>query len=374
MSVFRKAKRIVIKIGSSTITSKSGNLDLNQLENLVEDISKLKNKGFDIVLVSSGAIAAGVERLGLSVRPTLIPELQAAASVGQGLLIEQYANLFKKYNLNVGQVLLTQADTTHRQQYLNARNTIDKLLEFGVIPIINENDTTAIDEIRFGDNDTLAALVASLANADLLIVLTDIDGLYTGNPRTDKEAKLIDQVDEITEEIEALAGGIGSNLAVGGMVTKIEAAKVATFSGIGMVIANGKKENVLEEIMSSKPVGTFFVPRKKEVAGRKRWIAFGRISKGKIIVDDGAKNALCLKGKSLLAAGVIRSEGNFIADDAVDIADMNGCVFARGLTNYSASELGQIKGLKTSEISSVLSDDFEQEVIHRDCLVILKQI
>jgi glutamate 5-kinase len=169
-----------------------------------------------------------------------------------------------------------------------------------------------------------------------------------------------------------LAGGIGSNLAVGGMITKIEAAKVATFSGIGMIIANGRRKNVLEEIISSKPVGTFFVPAKKEIVGRKRWIAFGRISKGKIIVDDGAKNALCLKNKSLLPAGVIQGEGDFIAGDAVDIADANGCVFARGLTNYSASELEQIKGLKTSEISSVLSDDFEQEVIHRDCLVILK--
>lgn len=372
MSIFRKVRRIVVKIGSSTITSESGNLDLKKLESLIEDISKLKNKGFDIILVSSGAIAAGVERLALSKRPTLIPELQAAASVGQGLLIEQYSNLFKKYGLNVGQVLLTQSDTTHRQQYLNARNTIDKLIEFGVIPIINENDTTAIDEIRFGDNDTLAALVASLTNADLLIILTDIEGLFTDDPRINKEAKLISRVDEITEEIETLAGGIGSNLAVGGMVTKIEAAKVATFSGIGMIIANGRRKNVLEEIISSKPVGTFFAPAKKEIVGRKRWIAFGRISKGKIIVDDGAKNALCLKGKSLLPAGVIQGEGDFIAGDAVDIVDTNGCVFARGLTNYSASELGQIKGLKTSEISSVLSDDFEQEVIHRDCLVILK--
>lgn len=342
------------------------------MKNLVEQIAVLKRRDYEVLLVTSGAIAAGVEKLGLTKRPTSIPKLQAAASVGQGLLIQEYANLFKKHNLNVGQVLITQYDTTHRQQYINTQNTLNRLLGFGAIPIINENDTTAVDEIKFGDNDTLAALVASLIEADLLIILTDTEGLYTRDPRHKKEVKLLAEIGEITPEIEILGGGRGTDFGSGGMFTKIQAAKVATFAQVGVIIANGRRSDVLPDIMAGKPIGTFFLPRKKGIASRKRWIAFGRISRGAIFVDAGAKEALCNKGKSLLAAGVVNCQGNFESGDAVDIVDAGGHIFARGLTSYSCAELKKVKGLKSSEVLSILGEDFEPEVVHRDCLVILE--
>ena len=371
MNIFHKAKRIVVKVGTSLITDESGKLNHDRLESLVNQIAELASRGSQLILVTSGAIAAGVEGLGLGSRPTAIPELQAAASVGQGLLLHQYGKLFRKRNLQVGQVLLTQYDTTHRSQYLNARNTLKKLLDFGAVPIVNENDTTAVDEIRFGDNDTLAALVSCLIDADLLILLSDIDGLYTGDPRVSGEAKLLNEVEEITCEIEEIAGGVGSKFGSGGMVTKIRAAKIVTCAGAGMVIANGREDDILVKIMDKMPVGTFFFPRKRRISSRKLWIAFGRISKGTIFVDDGAKTALIKKGKSLLPAGIAASKGDFSLGDAVDIADKDGCVFAKGLINFSADELNQIKGLKSSEVSSVLSDEASEEAIHRDCLVIL---
>jgi glutamate 5-kinase len=372
VNIFRKAKRIVVKVGTSLITDESGKLNQDQLESLVNQIAELSHRGFQLLLVTSGAIAAGVEGLGLERRPTAMPELQAAASVGQGLLLHQYSKLFQKWNLQVGQVLLTQYDTTHRSQYLNARNTLNKLLDFDTIPIINENDTTAVDEIRFGDNDTLAALVSCLIDADLLILLSDIDGLYTIDPRISREAKLLNEIEEITPEIEEIAGGVGSRFGSGGMITKIQAAKIVTCAGTGMIIANGREDGILLKIMDMVPVGTFFFPRKKRISSRKLWIAFGRISKGTIVVDDGAKTALVKKGKSLLPAGVVSCKGNFNLGDAVDVADKEGFVFAKGLINFSTEELNQIKGLKSSEVSSVLSEEASEEVIHRDCLVILK--
>ena len=313
-----------------------------------------------------------MEQLGLPGRPTSIPELQAAASVGQGLLIQNYANLFKKHGLSVGQVLLTQHDTTHRQQYLNARNTLQKLLELGVVPIINENDTTAVDEIKFGDNDTLAALVSSLIEADLLVILTDTEGLYTTDPRLGGEARLISEVQEITPEIEAIGGGVGTDLASGGMFTKIQAAKVATFAQVGVVVVNGRTPNILLKVAEGEEVGTFFSPRAKGIDSRKRWIAFGRVSRGRIVVDEGAKEALCERGKSLLPAGVVACEGNFEFGDAVDIAGSDGRAFARGLTNYGCTELEKIMGLRSEEVGRVMGEDYSEEVVHRDCMVILK--
>jgi glutamate 5-kinase len=360
-----------VKVGSSTITSSAGRINPDQLQALVEQLAELRKRGYEVILVSSGAIAAGVEQLGLPGRPTSIPELQAAASVGQGLLIQNYANLFKKHGLKVGQVLLTQHDTTHRQQYLNARNTLHKLLDLGVIPVINENDTTAVDEIKFGDNDTLAALVASLIEADLLIILTDTDGLFTTDPRLGGEARLISEVQEITPEIEAIAGGVGTDLASGGMLTKIQAAKVATFARVGTVIVNGRTPDILLQAAEGKEVGTFFAPREKGIDSRRRWIAFGRLSRGRIVVDQGAKDALCDRGKSLLPAGVVSCEGNFEFGDAVDIVGSDGQAFARGLTNYGCAELKKIMGLRSDEIGRVMGEGYSEEVVHRDCMVIL---
>lgn len=372
MNIFRGVKRIVVKVGTNLVADESGRLDQRQLEDLVNQIADLVDRGYQLVLVTSGAIAAGVEGLNLKERPSAMPGLQAAASVGQGILIHFYSELFGKRNLQVGQVLLTQFDTTHRTHYLNARNTLEKLLDFGAVPIINENDTTAVDEIRFGDNDTLAALVSCLITADLLILLSDINGLYTKDPRKDREARLLSEVKQINGEIEKLAGGVGSKFASGGMVSKIQAAKIATCAGAGMVIANGRENSVLSRIMDGKTVGTFFAPRKKRMSSRKLWIAFGRIPKGKIVVDEGAKIALVEKGKSLLPAGIMSSQGIFNIGDAVDVVDSKGNVFAKGLINFNAEELDKIKGLKSSEIASRCSEDSSGEVIHRDCLVILK--
>ncbi|MDI6892888.1 MAG: glutamate 5-kinase [Actinomycetota bacterium] len=367
-----KAHRVVVKVGTSVVTTETGRLDLPQLKNLVGQIAEMVKRGYQVLLVSSGAIAAGVEGLGLEKRPTAMPELQAAASIGQGLLLQQYTNLFKEHGLKVGQVLLTQYDTTHREQYLNARNTLSKLLELGAIPIINENDTTAVDEIRFGDNDTLAALVANLCKADLLIALSDTEGLFTGDPRKDRGVKLLETVEEITPEIEALGGGVGTKFGSGGMVTKIQAAKIVTFAQIGMIIAHGRRPDVLLDVMEGKSVGTFFVPRRKKIGSRKLWIAFGKTSRGTIFVDDGAREALTKRSKSLLPAGVFNCEGNFEVGDAVDIADQKGQIFAKGLTSFGTEELNQIKGLRRSEVVKRLSEETSEEVVHRDCLVILK--
>ncbi len=344
-----------------------------QLKNLVDQVARLYSKGYQVILVSSGAIAAGVEGLGLEARPKDIPTLQAAASVGQGLLIHEYATLFSEHDLRVGQVLLTQYDITHRQQYLNSRNVLKKLLRLGIVPVINENDATAVDEIKLGDNDTIAALVANLVNADILILLSDIDGLYTADPRQADKVSLIPEVKDITPEVEELAGGIGNRFGSGGMATKIQAAKIATFAQVGMFIANGRRENVLIDIMDRKEVGTFFIPRKKKLSGHKLWIAFGKVTAGSITVDDGAANALISAGKSLLPAGVVGSEGKFQEGDAVDVKDLYGRVFAKGITNYSSEEVNQTKGLKSSEVIEKFPDNnISEEVIHRDCLVILR--
>lgn len=365
-----KSDRLVIKIGTSVLSTASGRIDDKRMRNITDQVAALTKKGHEVLLVSSGAIAAGVERLNMESRPKEIPALQAAAAVGQGLLFEKYVSLFMRNNLAVGQVLLTQYDTTHRQQYLNAKNALNELLKMGVVPIINENDTTAVDEIRFGDNDTLAALVAVLIDADLLIILSDIDRLYTSDPRKDTYAKAIRVVDEITPEIEAMAAGIGSRFGSGGMVTKIGAARIVTAAKIGMIIADGRQENVLQKILKQQ-TGTYFKPAKKKISSRKIWIGYGRTPSGIIYVDDGAMKALMEFGGSLLPAGITDVEGNFNAGDAVSVADQRRVVFARGLTNYSADELKEIRGKRSSEISRVEAGEVAEEVIHRDCLVLL---
>lgn len=363
-------QKIVIKIGSSCITSPSGRLDRSQMARLVREISEVKKRGHEIIIVSSGAIAAGVESLDLKKRPREIPKLQAAAAVGQGLLMHMYSTLFSQQGIGVGQILLTQEDTTRRQQYINAKNTISTLLKFGVIPIINENDSVAVEEIKFGDNDTLAALVSSLANADLLVILSDIEGLCSMDPHLCDHPKIISEVEEISPEIEEIAGGAGSGRSRGGMVTKIQAARIATFSSIGVIIADGRKEGILEEILAGKEVGTYFKPRKEKVASLKRWIAFGRQCRGKIVIDPGAVKAIREDGRSLLPVGILQVEGEFESGDNVDLTDGEGKLVARGVTNFSHQEVRRIAGLRSEEIIRKYGRDYGSEVVHRDLMVV----
>ncbi len=369
VKVLAKSKRIVIKIGSRVITSSKNELDSSVIETLVKDIEALYRKKYQIIIVSSGAIVAGLKDLKLESRPTDLPLKQAASAVGQVKLMHNYATAFKKYNISIAQILLTREDLQNRHRYLNARNTLLRLLEKGVIPIINENDTVAVEEIKFGDNDTLSALVALMMDADLLTILTSINGLYTDIPCDNNKAEFVSYVKKVTPSIEKMAKCKGDG--AGGMETKIKAAKMLTESGIPVVIANGREKQILRKIISGEEMGTFFAPLEQKKKGKKRWIAFSLKSKGQIIVDKGAKEALLKGGKSLLPSGILSVKGEFEAGDSVSITDEKGKEFARGLSNYSSDEIEKIKGLKSSEIKQVLEYKDYDEVIHRDNLVVL---
>ena len=367
-----EAKRVVVKVGTSTITYPNGKINYEKIEKLARIMTDLQNQGKEMILVSSGAGAAGVGRLGLDTKPSTIPGKQACAAVGQGILMHIYERLFGEYGQVVAQVLLTKADMVNRHSYANARNALQEMISWGVIPIINENDVVAIDEFKIGDNDNLSALVASLADADLDILLSDIDGLYTANPKTHPEAKLVSVVEEVTPAIEATAGGVGSKNATGGMLTKLQAAKNAMSAGIALVIANGENLEVLRQIMKGEPVGTLFVPRENHLRFRNQWLAFGSKISGKLIVDDGLAKALRQKGScSILPVGIARVEGNFDSGDTVSVLDQEGHELARGMTNYSAEDLDLIKGCKTSQIEEKIGYKHYDEVIHRDNLVVL---
>lgn len=365
----KRAKRIVVKVGSSTVTDATGRLDHENIKVLVEQIAATWAQGTECVLVSSGAIAAGLERLGLRERPKEIAKVQAAAAVGQGLLVHEYTALFRGHDIHTAQVLLTQFDMAHRELYLNAKRAIGELLSMGAVPVVNENDTTTVEEIKFGDNDTIAALVAVLVEADLLILLSDTDGLYTGDPRQGV-ARHLTRVDEVTPEIERMASGIGTDFGSGGMVTKIHAAKIAGAARVGMYIADGRDPQVLQKIMNGREIGTYFVPKKKRVPGRRLWIGFGRAVKGRVIVDDGAVRAIVHDGKSLLPAGITGHDGAFGIGDTIEVAGPDGTVVARGSSNYAAAELTGIKGKRSRQIADALGEDFSEEVIHRDFMVV----
>lgn len=367
-----EAKRVVVKVGTSTITYSNGKINYEKIEKLARIMTDLQNQGKEMILVSSGAGAAGVGRLGLDAKPSTIPGKQACAAVGQGILMHIYERLFGEYGQVVAQVLLTKADMVNRLSYANARNALQEMISWGVIPIINENDVVAIDEFKIGDNDNLSALVASLADADLDILLSDIDGLYTANPKTHPEAKLVSVVEEVTPAIEATAGGVGSKNATGGMLTKLQAAKNAMSAGIALVIANGENLEILRRIMKGEPVGTLFVPRENHLRFRNQWLAFGSKISGQLIVDDGLAKALRQKGScSILPVGITRVEGNFDSGDTVSVLDQEGHELARGMTNYSAEDLELIKGCKTGQIEEKIGYKHYDEVIHRDNLVIL---
>ncbi len=364
----------MVKIGSSSITGNSGGLDLVKMKKFAGEIAVLFESGIETIIVTSGAISAGLEYLGISVRPREISILQAAAAVGQVELMRTYGDLFAVNSMKIGQILLTREDTARRIQYLNIKNTIENLLNLKVVPVINENDSVAVEEIKFGDNDRLGALVASLTSADLLIILSDIDGLYDSDPRENPDAKLISFVNKITPEIEGLAGGIGSAYSSGGMVSKLKAAKICAFSGIPMVIANSMQSNVLEKIIRFDSIGTFFAPQtKRKVKSMKRWIAFGIQTKGAIYLDSGAEEAVGLKGKSILPVGVIRVEGSFNRGDTLKVFSQQGRLIAKGLSNFSDGEIAKVMGKNKSQILKEFGREMCCEIIHRDSMVVFDE-
>ncbi|MBN1363740.1 MAG: glutamate 5-kinase [Syntrophaceae bacterium] len=370
--ILARTKRILIKVGSAVLTGSDG-LDLKIIDSLVQDMSNLARKGYSVVLVTSGAIVSGKHRMKITERLKSIPEKQAAAAIGQGRLMRVYSKAFEKNGLYVAQILLTLSDVTDRQRYLNIRNTLSTLMEWGIIPIINENDTVAVDEIKFGDNDNLAAMIANVIEADLFINLTSIDGLYDTNPLVSKKAKLIRVVSEFSEEIEAAATEETSSNGTGGMKSKYLAAKKVTAIGIPCIIAPGKREKVLVDIMAGKEIGTLFLPMADRLNSKKYWIAFTLRPRGKLVIDDGAGKALTEKGKSLLPSGIIGVEGNFNLGDAVNCVSRDGTILAKGLVNFSSVEIDKIKGLKTNQISQILGHKDYDEVIHRDNLAITRQ-
>jgi glutamate 5-kinase len=366
-----RARRLVVKVGSGLIAEPGQGPHEGRIGALAADIADLIKGRREVALVSSGAIATGAARLGLAARPRSIPEKQAAAAVGQSALMWHYERAFKPFGIPVGQVLLTGQDISDRSRYLNARNTLLTLLDLGVLPIVNENDTVAVDEIKVGDNDNLAALVAHLIDADLLVLLTDVEGLYTGDPRHDPGARRLDTVEAVTEEIERLVYDVAGAVSVGGMSTKLQAAQKAAASGIPMVIASGHEAGVLPRLLKGEAVGTYFKPRDDRLAARKRWIAFAVPPQGRLTVDAGAKKALTERGKSLLPSGLVEVDGEFQAGEVVALAELDGKEFARGLVNYDASELRRIRGSRTADIEKTLGYKRVDEVVHRDNLVVL---
>ncbi len=364
-------RRLVVKVGSGLVTATGGGADPSRIETLAAQIAAVRGER-EVVLVTSGAIVTGMARLALSERPRSIPEKQAAAAVGQSALMWQYEIAFKRHGIAVGQVLLTAQDIADRTRYINARNTLLALLRFGVVPIVNENDTVAVEEIKVGDNDNLSALVASLIEADLLVLLTDVDGLYTEDPTLTATARKLDTVDAVTEDIARLVWDRAGRVSVGGMATKLEAAQKAAASGIPMLIASGGDPAVLARLLAGEPLGTYFAPKADRLTARKRWIAFAVPPQGRLTVDAGALKALTHQGRSLLPSGVVDVQGDFAAGEVVAVVGQaDGREIGRGLVNFDATELRKIRGAHTREIEERLGYKSVDEVIHRDNLVIL---
>ncbi|MDI6760362.1 MAG: glutamate 5-kinase [Candidatus Brocadiaceae bacterium] len=365
-AIISRTKRLVVKVGTGVITTREGFLDIPQVNNLSIQLVELRNKGYEVAVVSSGAIGAGMGEFGMKKRPTTLPELQAAAAVGQSKLIRAYDDSFKTHGYHAAQILLTREDLEDRRRYLNTSNTIATLLRMKAIPVINENDTVSVEEIAFTDNDTLAALVTNLLRAELLVMLSSVNGLYK-----DPAAKeVIPVVEEITEEVEHLAFKSKTYLGTGGMQSKLQAARVATASGEAVIVVNGRTPNILVKIMQGEPLGTLFLPATQRLQSRKRWIGFTLRPRGRIYVDRGASEALARKGKSLLASGITHVEGDFERGDVISLfCDKEE--FAKGLSNYSSKELEKIKGQPSSQIAKLLGTKPYDEVVHRDNLVLL---
>jgi glutamate 5-kinase len=368
LKAIKQAKRIVVKIGTGLLTNAKRQLDLARVAALADQFAALRRAGIEVAVVSSGAIGAGMAELGMSARPTSLPELQACAAIGQCKLMSLYAEAFGRHQLHVAQILLTHADLSDRGRHLNARNTMDTLLARGIVPIINENDTVSVDEIRFGDNDRLAALTAALLPADLLIILTSAEGLMTRPDGTGERIPLVTRVDE---SLMKLAGGAANAQSVGGMISKLQSAKIVHVAGIPMVIANGRKTDVLDDILAGKDIGTFFAASAKKMISRKRWIAFYHRPGGHLVVDDGAKQALLARGCSLLARGVLEVGGEFVAGAVVSLRDQEGIEFARGVARFPADEARKICRATAGDIAAALGRKAKPEVVHRDDLVLL---
>lgn len=361
---------VVIKIGTSSLTNEIGAIDSEKIDNIAYQINEIMKKNCKVVLVSSGAIKAGMQKLNIKSRPKTVPMLQACAAAGQSSLMEIYNIIFGNYNLNAAQILITSDDFRSRRRFLNCRNTIKVLLDMNCIPIVNENDTVSTDEIKFGENDTLSAIVAAGIDADLLINLSDVNGLYTADPNVDPNAQRIPVVNKITNEIISIAGASASLVGSGGMTSKIKSAKIATNSGVRLVIANANEPNIIVRVVNGEDVGTKFLAKEHNLTSRKRWIAYAAKTKGVIKVNTGAMEKIAKEGKSLLAVGVISAEGYFNSGDIV-VINCNGVDFAKGIVYYSSKEINQIAGIKTDKIETILGAKDYDEVVHHDNMVIL---
>ncbi|RRD40479.1 glutamate 5-kinase [Leptotrichia sp. OH3620_COT-345] len=370
--ILRNIQKIVVKVGTSTLTKEDGNLDGEKIKKIVLELSNLSDKGYDIVLVTSGAIGAGMGKLNMSERPKTLSEKQALASVGQVALTHLYQVLFQEHNKIIGQLLLTKGDFSDRRRYLNARNVCNTLLSNKIIPVVNENDAVVSDEIKVGDNDTLSALVAGLIDADLLIILSDVQGLYNKNPQKYKDANLIEIVGNINEDIKKNAGGEGTKFGTGGMVTKIIAAEMATKIGTHLIIASGDDPENITRIVEKENIGTLFVKKHKKISSKKYWLAYGTNKKGVLTIDEGAEKAL-YKGKSLLPVGVKSIEGIFSKGAVTKIENLKGEVIAMGISNYSSEEINLIKGRHSEDIENILGHKYADEAVHIDNLTILQK-
>ncbi|MHC4787758.1 MAG: glutamate 5-kinase [Planctomycetota bacterium] len=367
----RSAQRIVVKVGTNVLAGRGKPLDDARVAAITGQIASLVNSGRQVALVSSGAIGCGMAELGMKQRPSDLPGQQAAAAVGQGVLMARYEQQFHRHGLHAAQVLLTHEDFDDRERYLNAANTIHALFDWPCVPVINENDTISTEEIRFGDNDLLAALVTHLIRAQLLVLLTSVPGLYARAPRRGSEGRVIEVVERVDEEVERLAYGETTPSGMGGMRSKIEAARIATEAGEAAVIADGRDPTVIRKVMAGQLVGTLFLPVTGKLSSYKRWIRFTRRPRGAVRVDEGARAALVQRGKSLLPSGIVGVEGEFRHGDVVRISGPEGEEFARGLSNYSAAEIESIKGCQTAQISQILGYKYYDEVVHRDNMALL---
>lgn len=365
-----KGRLVVVKVGTGSLTKRDGSLDLYAMRRIVDQTAEAVRKGYKIIFVTSGAVASGIAELGVRPNPNDIVFKQACAAAGQSILMSHYRELFKRHGVKVAQVLLTKEDLSNRTSYIHTCNVLDRLLQLGIVPIINENDVTSIDElipvtkgyrVNFSDNDILSVLIANAVQAELVLILSQVDGLYTANPE-DPKAKLIPAVEKVTPELKQLAEG-RSQFGRGGMKTKLEAAEIATQSGIPLIIASSRRENVVPDALDGKPVGTYFKPLER-MPGAKRWIAYGASIKGQVYVNEGAKRAV-LKGASLLAVGVVGVTGQFKIGDVVSLVDENGNEFARGIANYTSEEINLVKGFKTNQIRKTLGYVRQKEIVNR---------
>lgn len=371
-TMFDKAKRVVVKVGSAVLTDGAG-INTQVVDNLCRQLAFLHDSGREVILVTSGAVAAGKKRMSLADTIKIgLKEKQALAAIGQSRLMQTYDETMSRYNKKIGQVLLTHSDLANRDRYLNVRNTLFTLFGFGVIPVINENDTVSVEELRFGDNDTLGAHIANLIEADLFICLTDVVGLYSGNPKTDPDARPIYTVAEITPEVEAMAGNLKSSLGTGGMRSKISAAKMVAAGGGASFIGPGREKNILQQLFSGEMIGTFFLPKKERLKSRKHWIAYVLRPKGSLVIDQGAERAMKKYGKSLLPVGIVKVIGSFGVGDSVKIINENQEELAVGLINYSSADVNKIIGLSSEEIEPRLGFKDSDEVIHRDNCVLIR--